>query len=117
MHDLVDSPRWPANPLPRDPATGLGLPIYRQSASSVTLTLRASDAVDPAVLQGLTKSARGVLDVLCLQNRALGTGQVADLGGIARPTAKRALESPRRRDWSAGMGKSHRDPRASWRLL
>ncbi|MEW6865030.1 MULTISPECIES: ATP-binding protein [Actinomycetaceae] len=96
---------------------GLANPIYRQSASSVTLTLKASDAVAPAVLDGLTKSARVVLDVLRLQNRPLGTGQVAELAGIARPTAKRALESLLEADLVRWDGKSDHDPRASWRLL
>lgn len=96
---------------------GLADPIYRQGPSTVTLTLKASDAVDPVVLAGLTKSARSVLDVLRLQNRPLGTGQVADLAGIARPTAKRALESLAEVGLVHWDGKSDRDPRASWRLL
>ncbi|MDU5516134.1 MAG: ATP-binding protein [Cutibacterium avidum] len=96
---------------------GLADPIYRQSASTVTLTLKASDAIDPRVLEGLTKSARGVLDVLRLQNRPLGTGQVAELVGVARPTAKRALESLAEAGLVRWDGKSDRDPRASWRLL
>ena len=96
---------------------GLADPIYRQSSSSVTLTLKASDAVDPAVLEGLSKSARGVLTVLRLQSRPLGTGQVAELAGIARPTAKRALESLSEVGLVRWDGKSDRDPRASWRLL
>lgn len=96
---------------------GLADPIYRQTASSVTLILRASDAVDSRVLAGLTKNARKVLDMLRTEDRALGTGQIAELLGIARPTAKRALDSLA----SAGLvrweGRSDRDPRASWRLL
>lgn len=96
---------------------GLADPIYKQNASSVTLTLKASDAVDSAVLEGLTKSARAVLDVMRLQNRPLGTGQVAELVGIARPTAKRALESLLEAELVQWDGKSDRDPRASWRLL
>lgn len=96
---------------------GLADPIYRQSASSVTLTLKASDAVDSAVLEGLTKSARAVLDVMRLQNRPLGTGQIAELAGIARPTAKRALESLLEAQLVQWDGKSDRDPRASWRLV
>lgn len=96
---------------------GLADPIYRQSSSSVTLTLKASDAVAPAVLEGLSKSARGVLDILRLHNRPLGTGQVAELAGIARPTAKRALQSLADAGLVRWDGKSDHDPRASWRLL
>lgn len=95
---------------------GLADPIYRQSASSVTLTLKASEAIDPELLEGLPRSAKNVLDTLRLQNRPLGTGQVAELTGIARPTAKRALETLMEAGLVYWEGKSDRDPRASWRL-
>lgn len=96
---------------------GLADPIYRQTASSVTLILKASDAVDSRVLAGLTKNARKVLDILRTENRALGTGQIAELLGIARPTAKRALDSLASAGLVRWQGRSDRDPRASWRLL
>lgn len=95
---------------------GLADPIYRQSASSVTLTLKASEAIDPELLEGLPRSAKNVLDTLRLQNRPLGTGQVAELTGIARPTAKRALEALMEARLVYWEGKSDRDPHASWRL-
>lgn len=96
---------------------GLADPIYRQSAHSVTLLLSGSDAVDDSVLKGLSKSARLVLDTLRVEGRALGTGQIAELTGVARPTAKRSLEALADAGLVAWEGKSDRDPRASWRLL
>ena len=96
---------------------GLAKPIYRQSASSVTLTLKATDAIDPKTLAGLTQSARNVLDTLRLQNKPLGTGQIAELTGIARPTAGRALHSLAQAGLVRWEGTSDRDPRASWHLL
>ncbi|APT85577.1 ATP-binding protein [Corynebacterium aquilae] len=96
---------------------GLSAPIYRQNASSVTLTLKATDAVDPELLAELPRNARIILDVLRLQDRPLSTGQVAELVGIARPTAKRALEALRKAELVRWRGKSDRDPRASWHLL
>lgn len=96
---------------------GLAEPIYRQSASTVTLVLKASDAVATEVLESLPKTARKALDALRLQSRPLGTGQVADLVGIARPTAKRALESLADAGLVKWEGSSSRDPRASWHLL
>lgn len=96
---------------------GLADPLYQQGPASVTLILSAANAVDAQLLGALSKNARQVLDLLRIESRPLSTGQVAQLVGIARPTAKRALESL----VSAGLvrweGTSDRDPRASWHLL
>lgn len=96
---------------------GLAEPIYRQSSASVSLVLSAADAVDSEVLAGLTKNALKVLDILRMQGRPLGTGQIAELAGVARPTAGRALHSLRDAGLVLWEGASDRDPRASWRLL
>ncbi len=96
---------------------GLADPVYRQHASSVTLILKAADAVDPRVLNRLTKSGRRVLNILRAEGRPLGTGQIAELSGIARPTAKRALETLAKAGLVTWEGRSDRDPRATWRLL
>ena len=81
------------------------------------MTLKATDAIDPKTLAGLTQSARNVLDTLRLQNKPLGTGQIAELTGIARPTAGRALHSLAQAGLVRWEGTSDRDPRASWHLL
>lgn len=96
---------------------GLADPLYQQGPASVNLILSAANAVDAQLLSTLSKNARQVLDLLRIEGRPLSTGQVAELARIARPTAKRALESL----VSAGLvrweGTSDRDPRASWHLL
>ena len=96
---------------------GLAYPLYQQGPASVTLILSAANAVDAQLLGTLSKNARQVLNLLRIEGRPLSTGQVAELARIARPTAKRALESL----VSAGLvhweGTSGRDPRASWHLL
>ncbi len=96
---------------------GLTEPIYRQTASSVTLVLSAADAIAPDILNRLSKSAIKVLTVMRLQDRPLGTGQVAELADIARPTASRALQSLANEGLVAWEGTSDKDPTASWRLL
>lgn len=96
---------------------GLAEPIYRQSSASVSLVLSASDAVDSEVLAGLNRTALKVLDTLRLQGRPLGTGQIAEFAGVARPTAGRALHSLAEAGLVRWEGTSDRDPRASWRLL
>lgn len=96
---------------------GLTEPIYKRTASSVSLVLSSADAVDSVVLDGLTKSTRKVLSVMRLEGHPLGTGQVADLAEIARPTANRALRTRAEAGLVRWNGTSDRDPRASWQLL
>lgn len=95
---------------------GLTDPIYTQGSGSVRLVLASADALDESVRANLTKSARQVLDVLRLGARPLSTGQVADLAGIARPTASRHLQTLRDLGLVTWDGQGPRDPRASWTL-
>lgn len=96
---------------------GLADPMYRQMASSVTVVLSSADAVTPEALAGLPKSAGPALDALRLAGRPLGTGQVAEFIGVARPTAKTALRALADAGLVRWEGSSERDPRASWHLL
>ncbi|MFN8099663.1 MAG: ATP-binding protein [Dermatophilaceae bacterium] len=95
---------------------GLADPLYTQLASSVRLVLLAADALPPDVLNELTPSARAMLDVLRLADQPLGTGQLAELAGISRMTATRALAQLRDREIVGWQGESAKDPRATWRL-
>lgn len=96
---------------------GLADPMYSQSASSVRLVLIASDALPPDVLRELTRSSRAMLDALRLAGRPLGTGQLAELAGVSRMTATRALAQLRDLELVRWDGESANDPRATWRLL
>lgn len=96
--------------------SGLTDPIYTQGSGSVRLVLSSADALDESVRAHLTKAARQILDVLRLEARPLSTGQVADLAGIARPTASRHLQTLRDFGLVTWDGQGPRDPRASWRL-
>lgn len=95
---------------------GLVDPIYAQSASTVTLVLSAADALAPEVLARLPRNARRLLDELRLAGRPLGTGHLAELAGVARPTAKRALDALEQEGLITWQGQSARDPRATWHL-
>lgn len=97
-------------------ALGLTDPIYSQGSGSVRLTLSSADALDEDVRASLSKSARGILDVLRLEGRPMSTGQVAALSGITRPTASRHLQLLRDLELVTWDGRSPRDPRASWSL-
>lgn len=95
---------------------GLGDPIYAQSAEGVRLTLLATDAVPPDVLARLTPSARGILNALRVLGTPAGTGQLAEMAGVTRMTATRALSSLVEEGVIVWQGASKRDPRAVWAL-
>lgn len=95
---------------------GLADPMYRQTQASVHLTLLASDALPAEVLELLTPSAKIILDVMRLASQRLGTGQLAELAGISRMTATRALGQLRDLDLVRRLGQSPNDPRATWEL-
>lgn len=97
-------------------ALGLTDPIYSQGSGSVRLVLSSADALPEDVRASLSSAARKVLDVLRLEGRPMSTGQVAELAGIARPTASRHLQALRKLELVAWDGQGPKDPRASWSL-
>ena len=95
---------------------GLVDPMYTQTSGAVRLVLMASDALPLDVLARLTPSARNALDVLRQAARPLGTGEVAELAGVTRMTATRALRQLQEEELVRWQGNSPRDPRATWQL-
>lgn len=95
---------------------GLTDPVYEQTSSASRITLRGADALPASVTSGLSSAAMRVLDALRNAERPLGTGEVAELLGIARPTAGRHLKTLRDQGLVKWTGQSPRDPRASWSI-
>jgi ATP-dependent DNA helicase RecG len=95
---------------------GLTEPISTQTSGSVRLVLSSADALPEDVRASLSKAARKVLDTLGLEARPVSTGQVAEMVGIARPTASRHLQTLREHDLVVWDGQGPKDPRASWSL-
>lgn len=95
---------------------GLTDPLYSQGSASVRLVLSAADALDADMRASLPKAAREILNTLRLEAKPLSTGQVAELVGIARPTASRHLQTLRELELVEWNGQAPRDPRASWML-
>lgn len=93
---------------------GLTDPIYEQTAASVRLILssepvnRALDAQLPAETRAITTALR--------EAGQLGTGDIAELLDIARPTVLRRLNALQDAGLVERVGKSPKDPRAFWRL-
>lgn len=97
-------------------ASGLTDPLYRQTSGSVRLTLSAASAIPADVLADLPRGAEQLLSLLRRAGHPLGTGEIADTAGIARPTVLRQLNALRDRGIVEWNGKSPKDPRATWRV-
>jgi len=95
---------------------GLTDPIYSQTSGSVRLTLSSADALPDDLRATLPTGALAVLDTLRVTGRPMSTGQVADLAGVARPTAGRHLQTLRKHGLVVWNGQGPKDPRASWSL-
>lgn len=94
--------------------SGLGDPVYRQTSGSVRLTLVAVRRLDPALARRLPSGGEEVLRVLRTASRPLGTGEVMDIVGRSRPWVTRVLGLLREAGEVTWIGKSPRDPRATW---
>ncbi len=95
---------------------GLTDPIYRQTQSSVRLTLASVARLDPALASRLPSRSQEVMDLLRASSSELGTGEVAELMGMSRPTAMARLKALQDEGLILWVGKSARDPRAFWRV-
>lgn len=93
---------------------GLNDPLYTQKPESVELTLLASDAVPLELREELGENCLQVLDVLRRAQKPLGTGQVAEAVGFARPTTIRHLRALQEADLVVWEGETSTDPRATW---
>lgn len=95
-------------------AAGLGAPLYHQTSGSVQLTL-SGEPTERRLTGSLPPLQQQIL--LALREAGeLSTGEVAALTGSARPTVLRHLGVLRDASYVQWVGKSPRDPRASWRL-
>ncbi len=94
--------------------SGLGEPVYRQTAASVRLTL-SGEPVQQALDQRLTPEARAVSVALRDAGR-LSTGEVSAMLGRSRPYALGVLGGLREAGLIRWVGNSARDPRAYWEI-
>ena len=95
---------------------GLTDPMYTQTQSGVRLILSALDTVPREVSDQFSRGARQVLEVLRVAGRPLGTGQVAELAELTRPTVIRHLQKLQELGVVVWEGQSPKDPRAVWRI-
>lgn len=96
-------------------AAGLSDPLYRQTAGSVQLTL-SGEPTERRLTDALPSLQQQILAAL-REAPELSTGEVAELTGAARPTVLRHLDALRNSGYVQWVGKSPKDPRASWRLI
>ncbi|TAM66868.1 MAG: winged helix-turn-helix transcriptional regulator [Microbacteriaceae bacterium] len=94
---------------------GLSDPLYRQTSGSVQLTL-SGEHTERQLTDALPSLQQQILAAL-REAPELSTGEVAELTGAARPTVLRHLDALRDAGYVQWVGKSRKDPRASWRLI
>lgn len=97
-------------------SAGLAAPVYTQTPQSVRLTLFSSNALTSKTLDEIGPTGAQILDVLRLASRPLGTGEISEATGLARPTALRYLKALREAQLVIWSGNSSTDPRATWAL-
>lgn len=93
---------------------GLADPVYRQTAGSVQLTLRAI-AVDRFLESRLPDGSRELVRLIREQAR-LSTGQLVELTGRSRPNVIKMLKVLQTEGLIGWSGKGPSDPRAYWHL-
>lgn len=96
-------------------AAGLSDPLYRQTSGSVQLTL-SGEPIERRLTDGLPALQQQILAAL-REAPEYSTGEIAELTGAARPTVVRHLEALKAAGYVEWVGKSRKDPRASWRLV
>lgn len=93
---------------------GLTDPVYTQGQASVRLTLLGVSRIPSEVMDRLPRGAVDTLRQLRSAGASLGTGELQELTGIARPTVIRHLNALRDEALVTWNGKSVKDPRATW---
>lgn len=81
---------------------GLTDPVYRQTAGSVRLVLAGLPRLEPAMAARLPAGSQQMLDTLRAATIPLGTGELAEVLGLSRPTVLRKLRALERQGWCAG---------------
>ena len=82
----------------------------------MTLTLSAQEALPEEIRSRLTRSAIAILNTLRQTGEPLSTGALAELAGVARMTATRALAQLEELGLVIREGSAKQDPRATWHL-
>jgi len=93
---------------------GLTDPAYTQTQGTVRLVLSGLSRIAPEVTARLPRGSTETLDVLRRAGQPVGTGDLMELTSLSRPTLIRQLTALRDEGLVSWLGKSQRDPRATW---
>ncbi|MCT1691623.1 ArsR family transcriptional regulator [Brevibacterium sp. p3-SID960] len=96
--------------------TGLSEPMYVQSSQSVRLTLLARSSLPSSIEEALGPTGMKIFKAMRQAQRPLGTGQIAELVGMTRPTVLRHLTRMPDAEIVTWRGEQPKDPHATWRL-
>jgi len=92
---------------------GLVDPVYRQTSMGVVLTLL--DQPVPRWARGaLDATSQRILAAMRDVDRPLGSGQIAQLTGLSKPTVVRRLKTMRAHGWVDWAGLAPNDPQQTW---
>ena len=93
---------------------GLTDPAYVQGHGSVRLSLSGISRIPDDVAERLPRGSLETLNAIRRAGIALGTGDIQQLTGLSRPTLLKQLNALRAEGLRVWLGKSARDPRATW---
>ncbi|WPF65849.1 ATP-binding protein [Corynebacterium sp. 22KM0430] len=91
-------------------------PAYSQTNGTVTLRLGTARRVSEQDLASLPTGAAAILTVLQRADTPLGTGDIATMVNMSRPSTRNALTALRDAGYITWQGQSPRDPRATWAI-
>ena len=96
--------------------TGLSEPMYVQSSQSVRLTLLTRSSLPSSIEEALGPTGMKIFKAMRQAQRPLGTGQIAELVEMTRPTVLRHLTRMPDAEIVTWRGEQPKDPHATWRL-
>ena len=89
-------------------------PLYTQNSGNVRLRLEAIMRLNDKLLRELPTKSEEVLNVIRLNPRGIGTGEIMDSLDMTRPTINTRLKKLEQVGLIRREGKSPTDPRATW---
>lgn len=97
-------------------AVGFTDPAYSQTNGTVTLRLGTTRRISEQHLAALPTGAASVLTALQRADAPLGTGDIAAMVNMSRPSTRNALTALQNAGFITWRGQSPRDPRATWAI-
>ena len=89
-------------------------PMYTQNSGNVRLRLEAIMRLDDKLIRELPTKSEDILNIIRLNPRGIGTGEIMEILDMTRPTVNMRLRKLERVGLVRREAKSPTDPRATW---